>query len=65
MQCGRCHQELSAAEVLQHEERERELETFERSLYPYSDTYMHMLFNTKLYEHVKHHFPWSLATANP
>jgi hypothetical protein len=35
------------------------------SHYPYSDTYMHMLFNTKVYERVKNHFPWSLATANP
>ena len=33
--------------------------------YPYNDTYMNMLSNTKIYGRVKNHFPVSLATANP
>ncbi len=33
MHCHVCHQELSAAEVLRHEEQERDFEAFERSLY--------------------------------
>jgi hypothetical protein len=33
MHCRVCHQELSAAEVLQYEEQERAFEAFERSLY--------------------------------
>ena len=33
--------------------------------YPYSDTYMNMLSNTKVYGRVKNRYPLLLATANP